>query len=102
MTSRAFHVRWGEHKNDMKEDTTRAGSALSAKIHELRDAGKTFKIQTEILREAHPYKTGDSQCDLCLTEKTCIALHNMAPRKLMILPAGCQPLNIRTEIMNGC
>ena len=42
MTSRAFHVRWGEHKNDMKEDTTRAGTALSAKVHELRNAGKTF------------------------------------------------------------
>ena len=102
MTSRTFHVRWGEHKNDMKENTTRTGTALSAKIHELREAGKPFNIQTEILREAHPYKTGDSQCDLCLTEKTCIALHSMAPKKLMILPAGCQPLNIRTEIMNGC
>ena len=44
----------------------------------------------------------DSQCDLCLTEKTCIALHNNAPKKLLDLPVGCKPLNIRTEIMNGC
>ena len=101
MTSRSFHKRWLEHKNDMSKDT-RAGTALSAKVRELREAGKPINIQTEIIRVAHTYKTGDSQCDLCLTEKTCIALHSMAPRKLMTLPAGCQPLNIRTEIMNGC
>ena len=101
MTSRSFHKRWLEHKSDMSKDE-RQGTALSAKVRELRKAGKPFKIQREIIREAHPYKTGDSQCDLCLTEKTCIALHNMAPMKLMTLPRGCQPLNIRTEVMNGC
>ena len=79
----------------------RAGTALSGKVRELRKAGKPVKIQIKIIRVAHIYKTGDSQCDLCLTKKTCIALHNMALRKLMILPAGCQPFNIRTEIMNG-
>ena len=58
--------------------------------------------QSKSRLRSYIYKTGDSQCDLCLTKKTCIALHNMAPRKLVILPAGCQPFNIRTEIMNGC
>ena len=80
----------------------RTGTALSAKIWSLKETGCPFKIKTEIIREAHLYKTGDSQCDLCLTEKTCIALHNKAPKKLLSLPKGCEPLNIRTEIMNGC
>ena len=82
MTSRSFHDRWLEHKNDK-----RAGTALSGKVRELWKAGKPVKIQIEIIRVAHVYKTRDSQCDLCLTKKTCIALHNMAPRKLRILPA---------------
>ena len=75
---------------------------LLVKIWELREAGKPFQIQTEIIRKSHPHKTGDSQCDLCLIEKTCFALQNKAPKKLMTLPVGCQPLNIRIEIMNSC
>ena len=42
--------------------------------------------QSKSRLRSYIYKTGDSQCDLCLTKKTCIALHNMAPRKLVILP----------------
>ena len=68
IASRTFHVRWLEHKNDMRDDE-RQGTALSAKIWELHEAGKPFQIQTEIIRKSHPHKTGDSQCDLCLIEK---------------------------------
>ena len=101
LTSRTFHDRWREHKNDMR-NKERPGTALSAKIWSLKEAGAPYKIRTEIIQESFTYKTGDSQCDLCLTEKTCIALHDKAPKKLLELPVGCKPLNIRTEIMNGC
>ena len=101
LTSRTFHDRWREHKNDMR-NKERPGTALSAKIWSLKEAGAPYKIRTEIIQESFTYKTGDSQCDLCLTEKTCIALHDKAPKKLLELPVGCKPLNIRTEILNGC
>ena len=50
----------------------------------------------------YPYKTGDSNCDLCLTEKTCITLNDNAPKDLFELPPQCGLLNVRTEIMEGC
>ena len=54
-----------------------AGTALSAKAWELKDAGRSYVIKNSIVRKAHVYKTGDSVCDLCLTEKTCIVLDTM-------------------------
>ena len=37
-----------------------AGTALSAKVWELKDAGRNYMIKNSIVRKAHPYKTGDS------------------------------------------
>ena len=78
------------------------GTALSAKVWELKNAGKTVKVVPSIIRRAHPYKIGDSNCDLCLTEKMCIALNHNAPEDVFKLPPRCGLLNIRTEIMEGC
>jgi len=86
-------------KNKEKKGT---GTALSAKVWELKNAGKSVKVEPHIIRQAHPYKTGDSNCDLCLTEKTCIALNHNAPKDVFQLPPRCGLLNVRTEIMEGC
>ena len=75
LTSRAFHDRWMEHKQDMKNIDC-AGMAFSKKVRELRNAGKSFDMETKLIKGAHTYKTGDSNCDLYLTEKTCIALNH--------------------------
>ena len=45
---------------------------------------------------------GDSVCDLCLTEKTCIVLGHRAPLDLYILPQGCVLLNVRDEVLGHC
>ena len=86
----------------MGERVKRPGTALSAKVWELKDARKTYELKTNIIKKAHVYKTGDSNCDLCLTEKTCIALNYKAPEELFVLPEQYRLLNIRTEIMGGC
>ena len=101
-TKRSFHERWGEHLLDMGERVKRPGTALSAKVWELKDARKPYELKTNIIKKAHVYKTGDSNCDLCLTEKMCIALNYKAPEELFVLPEQCRLLNIRTEIMGGC
>ena len=102
-TYRSFHSRWGEHKRDMKNKEEKGtGTALSAKVWELKNAGKTVKVEPHIIRRAHPYKTGDSNCDFCLTEITCIALNHNAPKDVFALPPRCGLLNVRTEIMEGC
>ena len=66
------------------------------------DAGRNYKIKNSIVRKAHPYKTGDSVCDLCLTEKTCIVLGHKAPSDLFVLPRGCGLLNVRDEVLGHC
>merc|ERR1739842_266659 len=86
----------------MGERVKRPGTALSAKVWELKDARKPYELKTNIIKKAHVYKTGDSNCDLCLTEKMCIALNHKAPTKLFKLPHGCLLLNIRTEVTGGC
>ena len=75
-----------------------AGMALSAKIWELKDAGRSYEVKNKIVRRVHPHKTGDSVCDLCLTEKTCIVLivlGHKAPPEFFVLPPGCGLLNVR-------
>ena len=88
-------------KRNMKFEDEQ-GTALSSKVHELKKEGKTYQIETKIIREAQVYKVGDSNCDLCLTEKLCIALNHKAPVKLLTLPKGCGLLNIWSEEMSGC
>ena len=100
-TKNQFHDRWYRHKRSMKFEEEQ-GTALSAKVHELNKEGKTFQIETKIIKEAQVYKVGDSNCDLCLTEKLCIALNHKAPVKLLTLPKGCELLNIRSEEVSGC
>ena len=57
-------------------------------------AGRNYTIKYNIVRKAHPYKMGDSVCDFCLTEKTCIILGHNAPSELFVLPRGCGLLNV--------
>ena len=83
-TSQTFKARWAGHKSNIK-NKDQAGTALSAKVWELKDAGRNYEIKNKIVRKAHPHKTGDSVCDLCLTEKTCIVLGHRAPPKLFVL-----------------
>ena len=99
--SQEFKIRWAGHKSNIK-NRGQAGTALSSKVWELKDAGRTYQIENKIVKKAHPYKTGDSVCDLCLTEKTCIVLGHRAPLDLYILPQGCVLLNVRDEVLGHC
>ena len=100
-TSQTFKARWAGHKSNIK-NRNQAGTALSAKIWELKDAGRNYEIKNKIVRRAHPYKIGDAVCDLCLTEKTCIVLGHKAPPELFVLPPGCGLLNVRDEVLGHC
>ena len=68
----------------------------------MRQGGGPFELETNIIKKAHVYKTGDSNCDLCLTEKTCIILGHNAPSDLFVLPQGCGLLNVRDELLGHC
>ena len=66
-------------------------SELANHIWRLKEKGKKYEIKWSIARKAHNYKNGDRNCDLCVTEKTLIALGD--PETM---------LNKRTEIFRKC
>ena len=49
---------------------------------ELKELGLDANIRWEIAQRAAPYKCGSRRCDLCITEKTIIALAD--PKSLLI------------------
>ena len=100
-TSQTFRKRWSGHKGNIRNEW-QDGTALSAKVWQLKKAGRSYVIENRIVKKAHPHKTGDSVCDLCLTEKTCIILGHNAPSELFVLPQGCGLLNVRDELLGHC
>ena len=100
-TSQTFRRRWSGHKGNITNEG-QDGTALSAKVWQLKNAGRNYVIENKIVKKAHPHKTGDSVCDLCLTEKTCIILGHNAPSDLFVLPQGCGLLNVRDELLGHC
>ena len=76
-------------KKDKKGSDT--STALSNFIWKIKDAGKQFKLTWSIKSRAPTYKSGSRKCQLCLKEKTAIAL--CPPQKL---------LNCRTELLGKC
>ena len=100
-TSQTFRKRWSGHKGNIRKES-QDGTALSAKVWQLKKAGRNYVIENRIVKKAHPHKTGDSVCDLCLTEKTCIILGHNAPSDLFVLPQGCGLLNVRDELLGHC
>ena len=69
----------------------KAKTELANYIWQVKQQGKKPSIKWRIERTAFPYRNGMKYCDLCLTEKTLIAMGDPA---LM--------LNKRTEIFRKC
>ena len=49
-------------------------SEMSKYVWQLKDQGKVPIVKWSIEKKAFNYKNGMRYCDLCATEKTCIAL----------------------------
>ena len=65
-------------------------SELSRYVWKLKKKGLKPKIKWKIVMKARPYTKGSRYCDLCLSEKTLIAI------------AGDRSLNKRKEIHRKC
>ena len=59
--------------------------------HPCKHCGKEFKLKWSIKSQAPTYTSGSRKCQLCLKEKTAIAMAD--PKKL---------LNNRTELLHKC
>ena len=66
-------------------------SELANYIWNLKQQKKAFTIEWKIEKKAFPYKNGSRYCDLCLNEKTSIALGDPT-----------STLNSRNEIFQKC
>ena len=90
LTANTFKTRYGGHKRSFRERGYNP-TALSIYVWELKDRGLPFSIRWEIAHKATPYQCGSRKCDLCIFEKTAIAL---ADHESL--------LNKRSEIVSGC
>ena len=90
-TSRPFKIRFYEHKQAMKNESSTKETALSRFIWKLKNEGKNFDINWSIHARAQTYQSGSKKCQLCTKEKLAIALHD--PNTL---------LNNRKEILGKC
>ena len=78
-------------KSSLTHEDKSAHTELSKYFWKLKNTGLEPKIKWSIKKRAYTYIGGATHCDLCLTEKTVIALAN--PK--------CT-LNSRTEILGKC
>ena len=83
---------FNEMKEDMKKQIAEKEdkSELARYVWKLKKKGLKPKIKWKIVMKARPYKKGSRYCDLCLSEKTLIAI------------AGDRSLNKRNEIHRKC
>ena len=102
MTSMTFKDRYNKHKYDFRwEKGEDNGTALSAKVWQLKKEQKKYSIKWSIVDKAFPYKAGGKMCDLCSTERMYIALAE-GKNAIGNLPDNCTQLNVRSEIMGKC
>ena len=69
LTENEIKIRQRDHMKTMKNIGYRFSSDLSKQIWEMKDMGRTPKLKWSILQKARPYKAGQSNCDLCMSEK---------------------------------
>ena len=91
LTEKTFKERYGKHKSSLKHEKYKTDTELSKYVWKLRAEGIEPQVKWDIKSRAFTYQGGATHCDLCLTEKTTIALANKK----------CT-LNSRNEIFGKC
>ena len=65
LTERKFIERHTEHYRNFEDRNPKNSTKLSKLVWRLEDEGKNYELKWEILRQARPYNSGDSECRLC-------------------------------------
>ena len=86
-----FKTHYNNHTKLFRLKKYAGKTELSKFIWGLKEKGSNYTISWNVAAKAFPYKCGTRQCDLCLTEKTCIVHAN---------PKGL--LNKGTELILKC
>ena len=91
LSGNTFKKRWYSHKDDFRNPDKRRSTRLSSHIWKLKDEGKQFQIEWEIMDRAPTYNSINRKCRLCLKEIYYI----------MFRPDSAS-LNHRNELYNTC
>ena len=91
-TMTTFKKRYTKHKSDFNLVKNRHATSLSTYVWQLKDKGVAHDVKYSLVRRGKPYWRGDRTCNLCLKEKTDIAIHSNE--------STC--LNKRAEILTKC
>ena len=91
MTKNEFRTRFNGHNCSLNNPKYKTSTELSTHVWKLKDAGIPHKIDWSIKTKGVPYQPGAKLCDLCLVEKTVIALANPETT-----------LNSRSELLFKC
>ena len=75
-TGGTFKKRYGGHTHSFRHVENRNDTELAKFVWDLKDREIPYSIEWSIVTTAHPYVGGSRKCDLCLTEKMCIARSN--------------------------
>eukprot|EP00116_Pleurobrachia_bachei_P002966 sb/3463228/ len=92
MTGGTFKQRYYGHTSSFRHEGHCGDTKLSEKVWELKRQGTDWNIKWSVIRKGHPYRVGQSTCDLCTSEKLEILARSRDPRLL----------NSRTEILAKC
>ena len=91
ITEGPFKDRFYNHTQSFKHKRYSTNTELSKYLWDQRDAELDATIRWEIAQRSVPYQCGSRRCDLCISEKTIIALADPEPL-----------LNKRTELVSCC
>ena len=91
LTENTFKKRWNSHQTSMRHSTYRNATELSKFIWIQKDSGKNYDLEWNVETRAYAFRSGSKYCDLCLSEKTAIALADPDTT-----------LNSRKEMLSKC
>ena len=91
LSGTTFKKRWSKHKDDFRNHNSKNSTRLSSHIWKLKEEGKNFQLEWEILYRAPTHSPTSRKCRLCLKEIFYI----------MFRPDSAS-LNKRNELFNTC
>ena len=66
LTGNTFKKRWYKHKDDFRNENSKHSTRLSTHIWKLKEEGKQYQIEWEILDRAPTHNPVSRKCRLCL------------------------------------
>ena len=91
VTGNTFKERYNGHKSDIRHRKDRHKTCLANPIWDMKDEGRNYEIQWDLVEQAPTFNPTTRKCRVCLKEKNQILYNHIG-----------STLNKRNEIFNTC